>query len=50
MGIYLNPGNKNFKDMISREIYVDKTGMISVLNRFQGVRFEGTVHVFCNCK
>ena len=34
MGIYLNPGNENFKEMSGNRYYVDKTGMISVLNRF----------------
>lgn len=34
MGIYLNPGNENFKENVKAEIYVDKTGMISVMNRF----------------
>ena len=34
MGIYLNPGNENFRRTLAAEIYVDKTGMISVMNRF----------------
>ena len=34
MGIYLNPNNENFTRTTKREIYVDKTMMISVLNRF----------------
>ena len=34
MGIYLNPGNENFRDTLKRPIYVDKTEMISVLNHF----------------
>lgn len=34
MGIYLNPGNENFRRTLAREIYVDKTMMISVINRF----------------
>ena len=34
MGIYLNPDNENFKDILRREIYVDKTEMISVINHF----------------
>lgn len=34
MGIYLNPGNENFKATLTRPIYVDKTEMISVINRF----------------
>ena len=32
MGIYVNPGNENFKETLSGKIYVDKTMMISVLN------------------
>ncbi|MBQ5471008.1 MAG: AAA family ATPase [Treponema sp.] len=34
MGIYLNPGNENFSDTLKRPIYVDKTEMISVINKF----------------
>ena len=34
MGIYLNPGNENFTQMSSDEYYVDKTGMLTVLNAF----------------
>ena len=34
MGIYLNPNNENFKAIISREIYVDKTMLIAAINRF----------------
>ena len=34
MGIYLNPGNENFKDMLRADIYVDKTMMIDVINSF----------------
>ncbi|MCR5289523.1 MAG: AAA family ATPase [Treponema sp.] len=34
MGIYLNPSNDNFKETLTRKIYVDKTMMISVLNEF----------------
>ena len=34
MGIYLNPGNENFKEYISAPIYVDKTLMIDVVNKF----------------
>lgn len=34
MGIYLNPNNENFTRTTKRDIYVDKTMMISVLNRF----------------
>ena len=34
MGIYLNPGNENFKKMIAGDIYVDKTMMIEEISRF----------------
>ena len=34
MGIYLNPGNVNFRETTRARIYVDKTMMISVMNRF----------------
>ncbi len=34
MGIHLNPGNMNFRDMLTREIYVDKTMMIATVNDF----------------
>ena len=33
MGVYVNPGNENFSSYLRDEIYVDKTGMLSVLNR-----------------
>lgn len=34
MGIYLNPGNENFKETLRGDIYVDKTMMINTLNHF----------------
>ncbi len=34
MGIYLNPDNENFSRTTKRNIYVDKTMMISVINQF----------------
>ena len=34
MGIYLNPGNENFKGMLKARIYVDKTMMIDAVNSF----------------
>ena len=34
MGIYLNPGNENFREILEADIYIDKTMMISVTNRF----------------
>ena len=34
MGLYLNPGNENFKITLSAPVYVDKTEMLHTLNRF----------------
>ncbi len=34
MGIYLNPGNENFRRTLAGDIYVDKTMMIDEMNRF----------------
>ena len=34
MGIYLNPGNENFRETTKADIYVDKTGLIRVINQF----------------
>lgn len=34
MGIYLNPGYENFRRTLAADIYVDKTEMIHVINRF----------------
>lgn len=34
MGIYLNPGNENFKGTVKNPLYVDKTMMIAEINRF----------------
>ncbi len=34
MGIHLNPGYENFRRTLAADIYVDKTMMLSVLNRF----------------
>lgn len=34
MGIYLNPGNQGFWQSIRSEIYVDKTGLIALTNRY----------------
>ena len=33
MGVYLNPGNNGFKEVIRSEIYVDKTGLIAYINK-----------------
>ncbi len=32
MGIYLNPGNLPFRELVAYE-YVDKTGLAAVVNR-----------------
>ncbi len=32
MGIYLNPGNKGFREAVHSKIYVDKTGLIGCVN------------------
>lgn len=34
MGIYLNPGNRGFWKAIRSEIYVDKTGLITLTNKY----------------
>ena len=34
MGIYFNPDNAGFKEILKAEIYVDKTGMLSEINKF----------------
>ena len=33
MGIYLNPNNDRFQQALNSEIYVDKSGLISVTNK-----------------
>lgn len=33
MGIYLNPGNERFRQIINSEIYVDKTGLLNYTNK-----------------
>lgn len=38
MGIYLNPGNKGFWESIRSEIYVDKTGLIALTNKYINTR------------
>ena len=35
MGIYLNPGNSGFAEIIESD-YVDKTGLIDLINRSIG--------------
>lgn len=34
MGIYLNPGNENYREAMSARIFVDKTMMLDTLNQF----------------
>lgn len=34
MGIYLNPKNKGFQQAVNSEIYVDKTGLIRLTNKY----------------
>lgn len=36
MGIYLNPGNENFRSAVSSQIYVDKTGLLEYTNSVIG--------------
>lgn len=36
MGMYLNPGNENFREITSANIYVDKTMMLDALNDMLG--------------
>lgn len=38
MGIYFNPGHKGFQESLDSEIYVDKTGLITVTNKFLNTR------------
>lgn len=33
MGLYLNPGNDAFRQAVTDDIYIDKTEMISLMNR-----------------
>ena len=35
MGMYLNPGNKGFQEILQSE-YVDKTGLIALVNQTVG--------------
>ena len=37
MGTYLNPGNKGFQEILQSE-YVDKTGLIALVNETVGTR------------
>ncbi len=32
MGLYLNPGNETFAELVQADIYVDKTGLIAYMN------------------
>ena len=31
MGLYLNPGNETFAELVQADIYVDKTGLIAYM-------------------
>ena len=33
MGVYVNPGNDNFKESLNSDIYVDKSMLIHQLNK-----------------
>ena len=33
MGIFVNPGNASFTEALNSKIYVDKSGLISVINQ-----------------
>lgn len=37
MGIYLNPGNEGFREILASD-YIDKTGLIEVINQMIGTR------------
>ena len=36
MGTYVNPDNESMKRGVNSQIYVDKTGLLKILNRFIG--------------
>ena len=36
MGIYLDPGNESFRRAVASDIYIDKTGMLNILNNSIG--------------
>lgn len=38
MGIYVNPGNENFKSAVRSEIYIDKTGLLKYTNSVIGTK------------
>lgn len=40
MGIYLNPGNERFRQIINSEIYVDKTGLLNYTNKVLNTKSE----------
>ena len=33
MGLYFNPGNEAFRQAVTDDIYIDKTGMIALVNQ-----------------
>ena len=46
MGLFVNPDNRAFQDAINAEIYVDKTGLLEVTNRF----FSTPQKFICNSR
>ena len=50
MGIYLNPGNKGFRESIQSAIYVDKTELIDKLNVVLDTRQNVAVNYDKNTK
>lgn len=50
MGIYLNPGNKGFRESIQSAIYVDKTELIDKLNAVLDTRQNVAVNYDKNTK
>ena len=48
MGIYVDPGNENFKRALRSEIYIDKTGLLSYTDSVIGMEQRckiGRAHV-----
>ena len=46
MGLFVNPDNRAFQDAVDGEIYVDKTGLIELTNRF----FSTPQKFICNSR
>lgn len=43
MGLYLNPDNRNFTRDLTKDIYIDKSLMINVINSL-GVLYRGSIY------